>query len=139
MKSLLFGGLATGPLSAHLTLALLRVVTGLSIAFAHGVEKLPPPAGFVKVVSALGLPLPSAFAWAAGLSEFVGGILLAIGLMTRPAAALILLTMATAAFGYHGDDPFNVRELSILYGSVALAFAGIGCGRFGLDRIVNRN
>ncbi len=139
MKSLLFGGLTSGPFTAHLALAVLRAVAGISLAFGHGLQKLPPPEGFVGVVTALGLPMPSAFAWAAGLSEFLGGMLLAVGLVTRPAAALILITMVTAILGHHADDPFAARELAIVYGSIALAFAGTGSGRFGVDRIVNRN
>ncbi|MCP4035922.1 MAG: DoxX family protein [bacterium] len=138
MKHLLFGGTVSGPWLSQLGLAVVRVVAGLSLAFSHGLGKLPPPSGFVNLVASLGLPVPQAFAWAAGMSEFVGGLLLAIGLMTRPAAALIVATMAVAIFGYHAGDPYTKVELAALYGSVALCFSFTGSGRFGLDRVVNR-
>jgi putative oxidoreductase len=137
-KNLLFGTSISGPFLSQLGLATLRLVTGLSIAFGHGLGKLPPPSHFVKAVSALGLPLPEVFAWAAGLSEFVGGLLLAVGLMTRPAAATVAITLGVAVFGHHAGDPFKARELALLYCAIALSFACTGSGRFGLDRIVNR-
>jgi len=136
MKSFLFGGEVSGPLIGHLGLAALRVMAGLSMAFGHGLSKLPPPDRFVSLVKGLGLPLPEFFAWAAGLSEFVGGILLAVGLMTRPAAILIALTMTVAVFGHHADDPWGRTELAALFGSVAVCFACTGSGRFGFDHIV---
>lgn len=138
VKNFLFGGFVSGPMLAHAGLALLRVVTGLSLAFGHGLAKLPPPDRFVKIVAALDFPAPVLFAWAAGMSEFVGGLLLAVGLMTRPAAATLVITMAVAVFGQHADDPFKASELATLYGTIALAFALAGSGRLGLDRIVNR-
>lgn len=123
---------------SHAGLGILRVVVGVSIAFGHGLAKLPPPDGFVKIITQLGFPAPEAFAWAAGMSEFVGGLMLAVGLMTRPAAATVAITMAVALFGHHAGDGFQQRELPMLYGAAALAFATMGSGRFGLDRIVNR-
>jgi len=138
MKHLLFGGAVSGPLISQLGLAILRVVAGLSMAFAHGLDKLPPPDGFVKLVRGLGLPAPEWLAWAAGMTEFLGGLLLAVGLMTRPAGALMAITMAVAVFGYHAGDPYNKAELATLYAAIALCFAFSGSGRFGLDRIVNR-
>lgn len=138
VKNLLFGSSISGPLLSQLGLAVLRVITGLSIAFGHGLGKLPPPSPFVKAVAALGFPLPEVFAWAAGMSEFVGGLLLAVGLMTRPAAAAVAFTLGVAAFGQHAGDPFEVRELALLYCAVSVLFACTGSGRFGLDRIVNR-
>ncbi len=138
MRAFLFGGAVSGPWSVQLGLAVVRVVAGLSMAFAHGLGKLPPPDRFVSLVKGLGVPLPELFAWGAGMSEFVGGLLLAVGLMTRPAAALIAITMAVAVFGHHSDDPWAKVELAALYGAIAIAFACTGSGRFGLDSVVNR-
>jgi len=118
----------------ELGITLLRVFTGLSMAVAHGTGKMPPPPELIEAVKAIGLPLPTACAWAAALCEVVGGVLLAIGLFTRPAAACILFTMAVAAFAVHGGDSYGERELALLYGAVALAFLTLGSGRMSLDR-----
>ena len=117
-------------------LTLLRVVTGLTLALAHGLGKLPPSEKFVGMVTGMGFP--PVFAWAAALSEFGGGLCLALGLATRPAATVVCFTMLVAALGQHRSDLFGEGERAILYGTIALTFALLGSSRFGLDRLVRR-
>lgn len=119
-------------------LTLLRAFTGLALAFGHGLGKLPPSEKFVAGVGSLGFPAPGLFAWAAALSEFGGGLLLALGLATRPAATLVCFTMAVAAFGQHWSDPFSKKEPALLFGTIALTFVLLGSSRYGLDRLVRR-
>jgi len=138
LKSLLFGGAEISTTAGNLGLLLLRLVAGLSLATAHGLGKLPPSEGFVKGVGELGFPAPLLFAWAAGLSEALGGSLVALGLFTRPAAFFMLFTMSTAFFLRHSLDPFQKKELAMLYGIIALAILLIGAGRYGLDALVRR-
>lgn len=117
---------------------LLRVFAGLAMAFGHGMGKIPPPEMFIAGVEQLGFPVPLFFAWAAGLSEFAGGILLAAGLLTRPAAFLVSSTMMVAAFLQHGNDPFNVQELSLFYLTASLFFLVRGGGQWSLDHLLSR-
>lgn len=138
MKSLLFKGSASLGLTADFGLLVLRLFAGLVMAFAHGLGKLPPPQPFIDGVAALGFPMPEFFAWSAGLAEFLGGILLALGLLTSPAALFLAFTMLVAAFGAHGADAFNVQELSLFYLVVYFFFATYGAGRFSLDAIISK-
>lgn len=140
-----FGGpvirrvLATTPersVPAEVAVTLLRVFVGLSLAFAHGFGKLPPSEGFIGGVGDMGFPAPVVFAWAAALSEFVGGILLAVGFLTRPSAAAIAFTMGVAAFVRHAADPFKAKELALVYFCVALVFLVRGGGRYSVDRLL---
>ena len=89
-------------------LFLLRLGFGLGIAY-HGYGKIfgGYMGKFAMGVAALGIPFPEFFAWAAALSEFVGGLLLVLGLLTRPAAFFIMSTMLVAVFGQHLLDPFH--------------------------------
>ena len=114
----------------------LRVIAGLSLAFGHGIGKMPPSERFIAGVTEMGFPLPVLFAWAAGLSEFVGGILLAVGLLTRPAALFIFITMSVAFFIRHAGDAFGERELPMMFGAAALLFVLAGAGRFSLDAVL---
>lgn len=123
---------------ADVGLLVLRVGAGLSLALAHGLGKMPPSDGFIGATESMGFPLPVVFAWAAGLSEFVGGLLIALGLVTRPAAVFVAITMAVARLGAHGSDPFGDGELSMVYFLIAVAIALIGAGRWSLDRILWR-
>jgi len=113
-----------------------RVMFGLIMAFAHGMGKVPPPQGLIDGVTAMGLPLPGLMAWAAGLAEFAGGILIAVGLFTRPAAVLWIVTMLVAAFIAHGADPFQKKELALLYLSFAVIVLALGGGKFSLDNLL---
>lgn len=126
----------TRPYYGDLAVALLRVGFGLSMAFAHGLAKVGNLSGFTQNVAKMGIPLPALFGPAAALSEFVGGLLLAIGLFTRPAALCLLITMLVAALWVHADDPFQKKELALAFALVALFFLLYGPGRKSVDAAV---
>lgn len=134
MKKLLIQGTDEGSVLSEAAMAGLRVFAGLAMAFGHGLNKLPPSAGLIDGVASMGFPAPELFAWAAALAEFVGGLLLAAGLLTRPAALSVALTMAVAAFGAHAADPFQKKELALLYLFVSLIFVVRGAGKWSIDR-----
>lgn len=136
LPDLIIGGARVDAPLGDAALTVLRAFSGASLAFGHGLGKMPPSAKFVAGVDALGFPAPHLFAWAAGLSELAGGLLLAIGLCTRPAAALACFTMLVAAFGQHASDPFARKELALLYAAIMFAFVIVGCGRFGVDALL---
>ena len=112
---------------------ILRVFAGLALSLAHGINKMPPSEGFIGVVAELGFPEPVAFAWAAGIAELAGGLLLAIGLLTRPAAILIAITMLVAAFLGEAGNPFSDREPPLLFAAIAIYFVLAGPGRYSVD------
>jgi putative oxidoreductase len=119
-------------------LLVLRVFAGLALALGHGWGKLPPSPGFIEGVGNMGFPWPALFAWAAAFAEFAGGLLLAAGLLTRPASLLIFFTMATAAFIRHAPDPFSGKEKALLFLFIALLFLLAGAGRYSLDALFSR-
>ena len=115
-----------------------RLFVGLSMALAHGLGKVPPSSQFVEGVESLGFPLPIVFAWSAGLAELIGGFLIAAGLFTRWSALFLGITMAVAAFGRHSADPFNVKEMALLYLFSCVLLVFQGAGKFSLDRIIRK-
>jgi putative oxidoreductase len=132
----LFAKLAASPPSAQeLGLALVRIGFGLSLAFAHGLGKISHPDQFIGGLTQGGFPLPSFLGWVAILSEFAGGLLLALGLLARPAAAFVVGTLAVAAFHVHSADPYQKKELALAYVLVSLAVLVAGPGRFSLDAL----
>jgi len=117
----------------------LRVLAGLGIA-SHGWQKI---AGgfmpkFIAGVAAMGFPMPEVFAWAAALSELVGGMLLVLGLGTRVAALSVFVTMSVAAFIRHAADPMKVKELAFAYWAISGALLLMGGGRYSLGALVRR-
>lgn len=111
----------------------LRVFVGLTMAFSHGLGKVPPPDQLIGGLESMGFPMPGFFAWCAGLAEFAGGLLLAVGLLTRPAAFFMMITMAVAAFVAHASDPFQKKEMALLYLMISLFFFIYGPGKWSMD------
>lgn len=136
LRTVLFGGSSISSVAGNAGLALLRIFTGVALAFGHGIGKMPPSERFVEGVSKLGFPAPGLFAWAAGLSEFAGGILLAVGLFTRLSGFFIAVTMFVAAFLQHMNDGFDRQEKALLYLFVAVLYAAIGSGNWGADAFI---
>ena len=118
-------------------LALLRIVAGL-LFIEHGTQKL------FAFPAAPPFPMPAAFSllWIAAVLEVVGGLLVAIGLFTRPAAFVISGEMAAAYFMAHAGRNFfpvlNGGEGAILYCFIFLYLAAAGGGAWSLDRAVRR-
>jgi putative oxidoreductase len=138
LKQLLFSMPSSSSPSAHIGLLIGRLGLGLTIAFAHGMGKLPPAQGLVDGVAAIGFPMPYVFAWCAALSEFLGGIFLALGLFARPSAAALSFTMAVAAFLVHANDPFSKKEFAMVYLFGFLIILFTGPGRYSLDSLITR-
>jgi putative oxidoreductase len=138
MKRFLFGGAGGADALSDTGLLLLRLFGGLALALGHGLGKIPPSEGFIGMVGGLGFPAPEVFAWASGLAEFGGGLLLAMGLLTRPASLIVAFNMAVAAFLQHADDPFGGKEKALLFLAIAVCFLLTGPGRFSLDALLNR-
>jgi putative oxidoreductase len=137
-RDLLLGGAAAGSWAADLGLLLLRVIAGLALAFAHGLGKVPPSDSFVGWVGSMGMPAPGVLAWLSATAEFGGGLLLAFGLLTRPAALLVCGNMLIVTLVAHAGDPFGDREKAVLFGAIALLYLLAGAGRYSLDALIRR-
>jgi len=133
---------------APLSYPLIRVVAGLFLV-PHGAQKLfgwfggyglQGTGGFFA--QNLGLE-PGVF-WAAlvGGTEFLGGILFALGLLTRPAAVGVVILMAVAVFTVHlGNGSFMTNggyEYALMWGLIALAIVFRGGCELSLDRRLGR-
>jgi putative oxidoreductase len=136
MKALLFGGVKLNTAVGDFGLLVLRVFTGLSLAYAHGWSKVPPDEEFVKTVTSLGFP--AEMAYLTMLTEFFGGLMLAVGLLTRPVALAMVINFAVAGFMAHAADPYLRKELTFMFLAVAAMFLCVGAGRFSVDRMLKR-
>jgi putative oxidoreductase len=125
---------------------LLRAATGLFFV-PHGMQKLfgfwggdihKTMQGFAK----LGLDPAPFWAYYIGCLEFFGGILLAIGLLTRPVAALLFGFMFVAAFHVHMQVGWfwtnHGMEVPLYLMLISLAILIRGGGPYSLDRALGR-
>jgi putative oxidoreductase len=117
----------------------LRFVAGFMF-FWHGAQKL------LGLVTTKAQPELFSQMWFGGVIELVGGVLIALGLLTRPAAFISAGTMAVAYLQFHWkgalDASFlpiiNKGELSALYCFVFLFICLRGAGPISIDRQLGR-
>jgi putative oxidoreductase len=118
-------------------LSVLRIVTAF-LFIAHGAQKL---FGFLAPAGMQGPPLFSQVG-IGGILEFFGGLLLLVGLFTRPVAFILCGMMAVAYFQMHAPGGFwplqNKGELAVLYCFVFLFFWFAGGGEWSLDHLLRR-
>ena len=113
-------------------LSILRIMVGL-LFMEHGLAKL---FGFP---TATVHPAMFQLLWFAGVIETLGGLLLALGLFTRPVAFIMSGEMAVGYFMSHAPRGFfpllNGGDAAILYCFVFLYFFVAGGGAWSLDRM----
>jgi putative oxidoreductase len=111
--------------------ALMRIVVGFCFA-AHGAQKLFGALG--------GQAMREPLMLAAGIIEFVGGILVMVGLFGGIAAFICSGQMAVAYFMVHAPSDFwpikNKGELAAVYCFVFLYIAAHGSGIWSLDQLM---
>ena len=141
-----------GPLYAGLdplTLPLLRVVTGLWL-IPHGAHKLfgvfasKTPVGFEALSQAFEkyLGVPGILGPLSALIEFFGGILLVLGLLTRPVAAIVFVELLIAVLTVHLPHGFFSEgggfEYPLMWALLALVVAIKGSGKWSVDRAIGK-
>ncbi len=120
-------------------LSLLRIIAGFTYCL-HGFQKL---FGFFGGMGGHGAVarFPSLM-WTAGALECFGGLLIALGLFTRPVAVILCGEMAFAYFHTHAPKSFwpivSGGELAVLYCFVFLYVAIAGPGPVSVDRIIRK-
>ncbi len=131
LTELLFG--ARGGPRAALAAFVIRVVSG-GIFLVFGIYKFTNHAKETASFDSYGLPSPSLFASAIGVVEVVGGLLLLVGLLTRPAGLMLAGDMAgaIATAGPVEGGAINLGLAPALLVAM-LALAWIGPGRWALD------
>lgn len=142
MKTLIKRVVSTDGSFAQLAL---RIPVGI-IFIAHGAQKLFGAFGGYGLegtgqwMASIGLNPGYLMALLAGGAEFFGGIALILGLLVRPTATILAITMLVAIFAVHiGNGLFMSNDgyefgLALLAASVSLAISG--AGRASVDQII---
>lgn len=126
---------------------LIRVAFGL-IFIPHGMQKLfasfggPGMAGFIANLAKNGYPMPTFWGWVIALLEFVGGIMLVVGLFTRPVAVAMLIFMLEAARFHYGLGGFfwtgRGNEYPLILAAISLYLIIRGAGPYSVDARMGR-
>jgi putative oxidoreductase len=120
----------------------LRLVLGVAMV-AHGYAKVIPTGGFHgDVFSSLqhyghyivSLGLPYWLGYVSALTEFIGGILLILGLLTRFAAFMVSVNMLVALIWVDRHHGYSASEYALALLVIALMLVFYGAGAAALDR-----
>jgi putative oxidoreductase len=126
-------------------LLIIRLVVGLGLA-AHGSQKLfgwfggGGLDGTATAMDHMGFRPGRANGLAAGVSEVAGGLLLALGLFTPLAAAMIIGVMVNAGLVHAANGYFLVKggyEYTLTLGAVAVGLAFTSAGAWSLDHALD--
>jgi len=124
-----------------ITMFLLRLVSGLLFFQAGGMKLLNWFGGIPAQFG--GKPPLMSQAGIGGVLEFVGGLLMMLGLFTRPVAFILSGEMAVAYFQFHQPNGFwpiqNHGEPAVLLCFIFLYFAAHGAGVWSLDGFFRGN
>lgn len=120
------------------SLLLLRFAGG-GFMLAHGVPKLMKLIGDdpIKFADPIGLGATATLALAV-FTEVICSLLVVVGLATRLAAMLLLITMLIAALIVHANDGFGKQELPLLYSAVYFTLVMSGAGKFSVDHLLRK-
>jgi putative oxidoreductase len=130
----------------NIGLLVVRIIVGLYFV-GHGAQKLFGVAGGYglngtgQFFETMGLRPGKLNAFAAGAAELTAGVLLALGLLTPLAAALVVGVMIVAIATVHlSKGPWTADggyELNLVYIAIAFALAGVGAGDWSLDNALS--
>ncbi|SDW83478.1 DoxX family protein [Marinobacter mobilis] len=133
--------------NASLGALALRIPAGI-IFMAHGAQKLfgwfggYGLEGTGQWMASIGLEPGYLMALGAGSAEFFGGLALLIGLLVRPAAAVLAVTMAVAILSVHVSNGLfmsnNGYEFGLALLAIAVSLAVTGGGRASVDRALSK-
>ena len=121
---------------------IMRLVLGV-IMVRHGYDKVIPSGAlynFTHMVSGH-LHLPVALGYVAAFTEFFGGMLLIVGLLTRLVGLMVAIDMAVAILKIHihgGLEGPNSFAFPLALFSIAVMLVFTGCGALGLDDFAGR-
>jgi len=127
---------------ADLPPLILRLVLAYGF-FTPAKYKVTDFSGTASWFDSLGIPFPTLSAYAAGITEMAGVILLTLGLKTRYISVPMIFTMLVAIFTVHIDNGFsaakNGYEIAFYYIIMLFTLMVIGSGRLSLDHVLSRN
>ena len=133
-----FSSVKVNQLIADIVLLVVRIFIGFAM-ISHGFPKLMQLTSGEEIQFFNFLGLGERFSLIlAVIAEFVGSIFIILGLFSRPAVFLLIITMAIAGLIVHSADPFPKREASLIYLSVYLMLFAFGPGRYSIDSMLER-
>lgn len=130
----------TGTREEHLNILFLILRIAIAaLMINHGLPKLSKllEGGEIQFGNPIGLG-PTISLILVVFAEFFCSILIGIGLGTRLASIPLIFTMVVAAFITHGADPFQRKEMALLYLLFYITLLVVGSRKYSMDYLISR-
>ena len=136
----------TSPALTDLAILVMRLFIGVCFVI-HGLGKLGVVGtgdmkGFVEWLESMNIPMAPVQARMAMLSEIIGGTAIALGVLTRPACLLLIVTMIIATRLGHRNAGYLITndppgaEYTVNLAAICFVIALLGPGFYSLDRLI---
>lgn len=129
--------------TSDLAYLIVRVTAGLML-IPHGWMKVTTvgTAGVTAMLTKYGVPAPAVFAYLIIALETVGAVMIAVGFLTRPIAAMLVIEFIVIIFVAHWARGYSASaggiEYPLMWGLILLAIALRGGGPWSVDRKLGR-
>jgi putative oxidoreductase len=130
--------LFTRSVATDAVLTVLRMCLGALLVFHGSLKLFGGLGGMIMAIEKRGWPLPHLQALLATYIEFAGGVLLIVGLFTRPVALMNVVLFTIITYVWQGNEPFVQQEKPFLFLVLAIVFCFIGPGKWSVDAFVFR-
>ena len=130
----------TNPASLNTDLAtlVLRIIFGGMFAFVHGWMKITGYDAMASQFDIIGIGSELTLILVI-FAEFVCGLFILFGFLTRFAVIPVFITMLVAFFMAHAADPFLNKMIPFIYLFLCVVIFILGSGRYSLDAAIFRN
>jgi len=120
-----------------LAILFLRIAVGVIFIIA-GWGKLTGIEGTQGFFGNIGIPAAGLMAWVVAIVEFVGGIMVLIGLYIRVPSILLAITMVVAIFTVKMGGEFSAMRIDITLLAMSLALFILGSGKISVEHLVSK-
>lgn len=126
------------PAAIHLWLLIFRIIAA-AFLMTHGYPKLLMLLGDqeIQFINFFGMGATASMALAM-FAEFICPIFIILGWGTRLAAIPIIINMTVAVLIAHADDPFQRKEMALLYLLIFTTLMIFGGGKYAVDRLLSK-
>ena len=127
--------LSTKSLNTDIATLLLRLIFGGLFTF-HGYDAIVHYHTYLAMsTDIIGIGAKLSFNLVV-FSQFICGIFIVLGFLTRLSVIPIFIAMTVAFFVAHAKDPFVVKELAFAYLLISIPVFILGSGKYSVDKLL---
>ena len=138
MKKLLFSNVYLSSFKANIGIAILRIYTGVSMAFGHGINKIPPSGKFAENVASMGFPCSKLFLMGSGHIRIWWRTTYCLRPHDPTSIFFSWCNYVRRSIHSPRTSPFMQKEKALLFLFITILLILVGAGKYSIDRMIHR-